>query len=263
MTTALGSEPRLAIRQVSVRFGGVQALADVSFELRPGEILGVIGPNGAGKTTLFNAISGLVRRYEGEVTLDGHPLRGLPPQRIVERGLARTFQNIRLFRSLNVLDNVLAGQHRHVAESLLDASLRTPRYRRQETLAIRRALQVLRFVGLEQTDLGTPATALPYGAQRRLEIARALAAYPTVLLLDEPAAGLNTGESEELAAMIRRIRATGLAVMLVEHDMRVVMSSCDRIVVLNFGRVIAEGTPAEIRADPQVVAAYLGDEGRR
>ena len=262
MTTDLESEPRLAIRGVSVRFGGVQALADVSFDLAPGEILGVIGPNGAGKTTLFNTISGLVRRYEGEIVLDGRRLRGLPPQRIVGQGLARTFQNIRLFKSLTVLDNVLAGQHRHIAESVLDSALRTPRYHREEALAMRRALQVLHFVGLGQTDLGALATALPYGAQRRLEIARALAAYPKVLLLDEPAAGLNTGESRELAAMIRTIRATGLAVMLVEHDMRVVMSICDRIVVLNFGRVIAQGTPAQIQADPQVVAAYLGDEVR-
>ena len=253
------SEPRLAIRGVSVRFGGVEALADVSFEVGAGEILGVIGPNGAGKTTLFNTISGLVRRYEGEIRLDGRPLRGLPPQRIVAHGLARTFQNIRLFKSLTVLDNVLAGQHRHIAETVLDSALHTPRYHREEALATRRALQVLHFVGLGATDPGALATSLPYGAQRRLEIARALAAYPRVLMLDEPAAGLNTGESWELATMIRRIRATGLAVMLVEHDMRVVMSICDRIVVLNFGRVIAQGTPVQVRADPAVVAAYLGD----
>ncbi len=254
------SEPLLELAGLGVRFGGVQAVSDVSFTLYKGEILGVIGPNGAGKTTLFNAVSGVVRGYQGEVTLGQKSLRGLNTQQVVARGVARTFQNIRLFKSLTVIDHVLAGQHRQIRESVVDSAFHTPRFRRAELKAVREARRILAFVGLGAVDPGAPAASLPYGAQRRLEIARSLATQPEVLMLDEPAAGMNTAESVDLARVIRRIRDSGTAVLLVEHDMRVVMSVCDRIVVLNFGKVIAVGGPREIQADPTVVAAYLGTE---
>ncbi len=260
MTTALAPEPLLAVSDLSVSFGGVQALAEVSFNLERDEILGIIGPNGAGKTTLFNVVSGLVKDYHGRVAMGGIDLRGKSPQRIVGLGLRRTFQNVRLFKSLSVIDTVLAGQHLTIRESVFDSAFRTPRYHRQEGIAVQRAQQVLAFVGLGQVAPGDMATSLPYGGQRRLEIARALVGYPKVLMLDEPAAGMNATESRSLGTMIRRIAATGIGVLLVEHDMRVIMSVCDRIVVLNFGRVIAQGTPEQIRADPAVVRAYLGDE---
>lgn len=260
MTTALTPEALLAVSDLSVSFGGVQALAEVSFDLSGGEILGIIGPNGAGKTTLFNVVSGLVKNYAGSVAIGGHDLRGKSPQRIVGLGLRRTFQNVRLFRSLSVIDTVLAGQHLTVRESVFDSAFRTPRYHRQERIAVQRAQQTLAFVGLGQVAPGDLAASLPYGGQRRLEIARALVGYPKVLMLDEPAAGMNATESRSLGTMIRRIAATGIGVLLVEHDMRVIMSVCDRIVVLNFGRVIARGTPEQVQSDPAVIGAYLGDE---
>ncbi|MHB1526578.1 MAG: ABC transporter ATP-binding protein [Candidatus Dormibacteria bacterium] len=260
MTTALAPESLLTVHNLSVRFGGVQALAEVSFTLEQDEILGVIGPNGAGKTTLFNAVSGLVKDYQGTISLGSHDLRGKHPQQIVGLGLRRTFQNIRLFKSLSVIDNVLAGEHLAIRESVFDSAFRTPRYHRQEGNAVKRAQQTLAFVGLGGADPGDMAASLPYGGQRRLEIARALVGYPKVLMLDEPAAGMNATESRSLGGMIKRIAGTGIGVLLVEHDMRVIMSVCDRIVVLNFGRVIAQGTPEQIRSDKEVVSAYLGDE---
>ena len=256
----MAPEPLLRVASLAVRFGGVQALADVSFTLQPDEILGVIGPNGAGKTTLFNATSGLVKGYQGEISLGGRSLKGKHPQEIVGLGLRRTFQNVRLFKSLSVIDNVLAGEHLAIRESVFDSAFRTPRYHRQEATAIQRAQQALAFVGLGRADPGDMASSLAYGDQRRLEIARALVGYPKVLMLDEPAAGMNATESRSLGSMIRRIAGTGIGVLLVEHDMRVVMSVCDRIVVLDFGRMIAQGTPAQIRSDPDVVRAYLGEE---
>ncbi|MGH7641196.1 MAG: ABC transporter ATP-binding protein [Candidatus Dormibacteria bacterium] len=259
MTTASAAEPVLRVAGLGVRFGGVQAVADVSFEVGKDEIVGVIGPNGAGKTTLFNAISGLVRGGKGEVWLGAAALHGLPPHRIASLGLARTFQNIRLFRSLSVIDNVLVGAHQRMRESMFDSAFHTPRYRSAERQAALRAQRILAFVGLGTVPPGAAANSLPYGDQRRLEIARALASEPRLLLLDEPAAGMNTAESLALAAVIRRIRGSGTAVLLVEHDMRVVMSVCDRIMVLNFGRSIATGSPDQIQTDPAVVAAYLGE----
>lgn len=256
----MAPEPLLEVKDLSVRFGGVQALAGVSFTLGEGEILGVIGPNGAGKTTLFNAVSGLVKDYQGEIRLGGKPLRGRRPQQIVRLGLRRTFQNIRLFKSLSVMDNVLAGEHLTIAEAVFDSAFHTPHFRREEAKAIKRAQQALAFVGLGSIDPGQMAISLPYGGQRRLEIARALAGYPRVLMLDEPAAGMNATESRSLGQMIRRIQGTGLGVLLVEHDMRVVMSVCDRIIVLNFGRLIAQGTTQEVQANPDVISAYLGTE---
>jgi branched-chain amino acid transport system ATP-binding protein len=256
----LNPEPLLEVRDLSVRFGGVQALSGVSISLAAGEIVGVIGPNGAGKTTLFNAVSGLVKGYRGEIRLAGRSLRGQRSQQIVRAGMRRTFQNIRLFKSLSIMDNVLAGEHLNIAETVFDSAFRTPRFRREESLAIKRAQQALAFVGLGSIDPGELAASLPYGGQRRLEIARALVGYPKVLLLDEPAAGMNATESRSLGQMIRRIRDSGVGVLLVEHDMRVVMSVCDRILVLNFGRLIAQGSPQEVQADPEVVSAYLGTE---
>ncbi|HEY6538228.1 MAG TPA: ABC transporter ATP-binding protein [Candidatus Dormibacteraeota bacterium] len=256
----MSGEPLLEVRGLGVNFGGVRALSDVSFTLHRGEILGVIGPNGAGKTTLFNAISGVLRNYQGEVTLGSRSLRGLNAQQVVARGLARTFQNIRLFRSLTVIDHVMAGQHRQMRESFFDSALHTPRFRRAELGAVREARRILAFVGLAGVDPGAAASSLPYGAQRRLEIARSLATQPAVLMLDEPAAGMNTAESVDLGRVVRRVRDSGTAVLLVEHDMRVVMSVCDRIVVLNFGRAIATAPPQEIQENPEVIAAYLGTE---
>ncbi len=251
-------EPILSVREVSVQFGGVLAVSQCSFEVAPGEIVGLIGPNGAGKTSLFNAISGIVRGYRGEVLLDGHSLHGLPPRKVVALGLARTFQNIRLFKSVSVVDNVLVGEHRRIRETVFDSAFHTPRYRREERAAHERAEEMLRFVGLGNLDSGAQPASLPYGDQRRVEIARALASRPKLLLLDEPAAGMNTAESRALGGLVRRVRDNGVTVLLVEHDMRVVMSVCDRVIVLNFGKLIAQGSPSDVQSHPEVISAYLG-----
>jgi branched-chain amino acid transport system ATP-binding protein len=251
-------EPILSVREVGVQFGGVQAVAGCSFEVAAGQVVGLIGPNGAGKTSLFNAISGIVRNYQGEIRIAGHSLRALPAHRVAALGLARTFQNIRLFRSLTVADNVLVGEHRQIRENVFDSAFHTPRFHREESAALSRVESLLEFVGLQHLDPQALPGSLPYGDQRRLEIARALAGKPRLLLLDEPAAGMNTAESRSLGSLVRRIRESGVTVLLVEHDMRVVMSVCDRVVVLNFGRLIAQGAPSEVQANPEVVAAYLG-----
>ena len=254
----MAPEPILSVQDVRVQFGGVQAVAGCSFEVAPGQIVGLIGPNGAGKTSLFNAISGIVRNYHGEIRVAGRSLRGLPAHRVAALGLARTFQNIRLFRTLSVADNVLVGEHRRIRENLLDSALHTPRFHREEGAALSRVESLLEFVGLQHLDPQALPSSLPYGDQRRLEIARALASRPLLLLLDEPAAGMNTVESRALGSLVRRIQERGVTVLLVEHDMRVVMSVCDKVVVLNFGRLIAEGAPTEIQTNPEVIAAYLG-----
>lgn len=249
----------LDVRDVAVSFGGVRAVDGLTFSVYEGEVLSVIGPNGAGKTSAFNCVTGFYKPAAGSVAFDGKDITGKRPAVIAASGIARTFQNLRLFGELTVLDNVRAGMHLRIRQSILDTLLHTPRYRRSEEEATNEAHKWLDFVGLEQ-DRTVPIRNLPYGDQRRVEIARALAREPRMLLLDEPAAGLNHGEKAQLLALLRRIAALGIAVVLIEHDMGLVMEVSERIVVLNQGREIAEGTPSRIRADPAVIEAYLGAE---
>ncbi|WP_428563162.1 MAG: ABC transporter ATP-binding protein [Solidesulfovibrio sp. DCME] len=249
----------LCLSDVSVHFGGLQALTEVSFDLRPGEILSLIGPNGAGKTTVFNVITGVYKISGGQVTYDGAPISGLRPHHILARGIARTFQNIRLFTAMTALENVMVARHCRTRAGVLGSVLRLPGQRREERAVRERAMEALRFAGLAgQAD--TVAKNLPYGLQRRLEIARALGSDPKTILLDEPAAGLNPSESRELMETIARIAATGINVLLVEHDMSVVMNVSHRVVVLDHGVCICQGSPDEVRANPQVIEAYLGSE---
>jgi branched-chain amino acid transport system ATP-binding protein len=249
----------LCLSDVSVHFGGLQALSEVSFDLRPGEILSLIGPNGAGKTTIFNVITGVYKISGGSVTYDGQGIAGLRPHRILARGIARTFQNIRLFTAMTALENVMVARHCRTASSVFGSVLRLPSQRREEKSVRERALAALAFAGLaDQADI--VAKNLPYGLQRRLEIARALGSDPSTILLDEPAAGLNPSESRELMATIVRIAEAGINVLLVEHDMSVVMNVSHRLVVLDHGVCIRQGTPQEVRNDPAVIEAYLGSE---
>ena len=243
--------------KVTVKFGGLTALDSVTFTINRGEILGLIGPNGAGKTTCFNAMTGVYRPTSGTVTFDNQVLAKLKRNQITRLGIARTFQNVRLFGEMTALENVVVGTDARHKTSVPGATFRMPRHRHEERDAIDRGLALLEFVGI-----GARATEkarnLPYGDQRRLEIARALATEPKLLCLDEPAAGFNPAEKAALQDLIRKIRSDGYTVLLIEHDMRLVMGVTDRIVVLEFGKKIAEGLPAEIRDNPAVVAAYLG-----
>ena len=249
----------LEVNDVTIRFGGLTALDSVTFDIREGEILGLIGPNGAGKTTCFNVMTGVYQATSGQVLFDGSPLAKLKRHKITKLGIARTFQNIRLFRSMTVLENVMVGADAHSKVGFWDALLRTPRHRHTEAESTTRAKQLLKIVGITARHDELAAN-LSYGDQRRLEIARAMATGPKLLCLDEPAAGFNPAEKVKLMELIRRVRDEGYTVLLIEHDMRLVMGVTDRIVVLEFGRKIAEGVPSEIRDNPAVIAAYLGVE---
>ncbi|MCI5569806.1 MAG: ABC transporter ATP-binding protein [Lachnospiraceae bacterium] len=249
----------LEVKGVTQQFGGLRALSDINLHIKPGEIVGIIGPNGAGKTTLFNVVTGMYNPTKGKVFLDGKDITGLKPYKIARLGFARTFQNIRLFAKLSVMDNVILGMHGHTKVNLVDAIFRTPKKKKEEKECDEKAKKLLKMMNLWE-DRYELATSLPYGKQRRLEIARALAADPKLLLLDEPAAGMNEQETAELLDMVKQLQGLGYTILLIEHDMKFVMNICERIYVLNYGELLAAGTPMEIRNNKDVIEAYLGKE---
>jgi branched-chain amino acid transport system ATP-binding protein len=252
----------LAARDIGISFGGVKAIDGVGFAVAPGQILSIIGPNGAGKTTLFNVVSGVYESNEGRVELAGEDVTGLAPDRLAARGLSRTFQNLQIFQRMTAAENVMVGRHLRERCNLFADLFRLPSVTRQNRATREAALALLDDVGL-RGSADMPAGSLPYGACKRLEIARALAAEPRVLLLDEPAAGCNAVETAEIDELVRRVVARGIAIVLVEHDMKLVMKISDRVLVLNRGRPVVEGTPREVRDDPAVLEAYLGQHGAR
>jgi branched-chain amino acid transport system ATP-binding protein len=247
----------LVIEHLSKSFGGVHAVQDVSFTVRQGAIHSVIGPNGAGKTTLFNLVSGIYTPTSGKVLLNGENVAGLPPDALARRGLSRTFQNLQVCMNMTAIDNVMVGSHLRLNQNLFASMLRLPAVRRQDAECRAEAARLMQFVGVGKYE-GADASQMPYGALKRLEIARALAASPKILLLDEPAAGLNHTETGEIEDLIRKVAQSGVTVLLVEHDMKLVMNLSDHILVLDYGKTLAEGTAAEVRANPDVIAAYLG-----
>lgn len=249
----------LEIKKISKNFGGIQALTDVSFSIEQGEVLGLIGPNGAGKTTMFNMITAMFPPSSGEIVFTGQSLTGLKPHEITKRGICRTFQNIRLFSELTVRENVMVGNHCRLTTGVLQSVFRTKYQKQEEENVLKSSDEILEIVGLSDYSQ-TIAKNLSYGQQRRLEIARALASQPTLLLLDEPAAGMNEKETNDLFDLIKKIQALNITILLIEHDMPLVMRICSRIVVLNFGKKIAEGTPSSIQNNKEVIEAYLGVE---
>ena len=247
----------LEVQHISKHFGGLKATDDISMQVEQEEILGIIGPNGAGKTTFFNLITGTYRLTSGKILFDGKDVTNYTPEKMAKLGMARTFQNIKLFKFLSVLENVKVGFHIQTSTGMVDSILHTKRYRNDEALANEKGMEILRRVGLAN-QAALLAGNLPYGWQRRLEIARAMARSPKILLLDEPAAGMNPSETAELMGFIRTLRDDGITVVVIEHDMKFMMNLCDRIVVINYGKKLAEGTPAEVTRNEQVIEAYLG-----
>lgn len=257
-----GSGDFLVVKGLSKHFGALRAVDEVSFEVRQGQIFAIIGPNGAGKTTAFNCLTGVYPVTSGEVVFLGRRITGLPEYRITRLGVARTFQKIRIFKDISVVDNVIVGMHCRTRSGVWDALVHTPRAKQEERACRRRAMELLHFVGLDEY-WSTLARHLSYGDQRRLEVARALGTDPNFLLLDEPVAGMNPAEKDEMMSLIHTIRDSGITVLLVEHDMKVVMGISDRILVLNHGEKIAEGTPREVQRNETVIEAYLGRGHRR
>jgi len=247
----------LRVQTLSKEFGGVHAIEDLDFAVNPGTIHSIIGPNGAGKTTLFNLITGLYRPSSGRVLFDGADVTGVKPSRLAALGISRTFQNLQIFFNMTAIENVMVGHHLHLDHRFLPSLFRLPAVARADRALKERSAELMEFVGIGDC-VGAEASELPYGALKRLEIARALAAKPRLLLLDEPAAGLNPTEARAIDAMIQKVAASGVTVVLVEHDMKMVMGISDHILVLDYGRKLAEGTPVEVRANPLVVEAYLG-----
>ena len=254
------TEPLLEVKNISLRFGGVTAINDVSFEVRPEELFAIIGPNGAGKTSIFNTISQVYRPQEGTIEFEGESLMGLRPDRVAHLGIARTFQNIELFPQMNVIDNLLTGRHLRMNGSIFDGALWLGKAKREELENRRKVEDIIDFLEIEQWRKH-PVALLPYGFQKRVELGRALAMEPKLLLLDEPVAGMNLEETEDMARFILDIKSElNIPMVMVEHDMGLVMDIADRVMVLDFGQQIAMGTPAEVQANPDVIAAYLGSE---